>query len=583
MRVVVTGAAGFIGSHLCERLVADGHAVVGVDNFDDFYDPRRKIENLARLSEAPGFSLHEVDIRSRASLDPVLAKADAVVHLAARAGVRGSFRNAGRYSDINVTGTAVVLEAASALAVPRLIFASSSSVYGEAGATPFRELDEPRVPVSPYGSTKAVGEMLCRNFASSFSFVTVLRLFTVYGPRQRPDLAVHKFADSIVNREPIPVYGTMQSYRDYTYVEDTVGAVAAALHVDQPWLVLNVGSGRPITLLQMIGTLESALGVSAQRLLLNPRPGDLFGTWADISRAEDLLGYRPRWAFEDGIEQFARWFMETQRSSGSTPLPYNGRGLRLPVGSATANNRLPSSDGESLNGGFGVHRLLPAGDLGDEAAGETPSRYLSGRAPVALAGVAAVVALLGAVAGALGLLSAIGVAVLACAACIATLLVLFRRDRHRSARDTMAEDGPGYDLKLDFVVRRELARARRSERPLAVASLSVVSDRRDRFRSRHLDEVARALAASLRQTDVIARTNEPTRLALLLSETSGEHADGLLARLESQLELGRRVNVGVASFPEDGVTWAGLKDLARERERPLGAAEAVGSSERSAK
>lgn len=581
MRIVVTGAAGFIGSHLCERLISDGHDVVGVDNFDDFYDPRRKVENLARLEEEAGFSFQEVDVRSRSSLDPVLAGADAVVHLAARAGVRSSFRDAGRYSDINVTGTAVVLEAASALAVPRVIFASSSSVYGQAGTTPFREGDEPRAPLSPYASTKAVGEMLCRNFAPRFSSVTVLRLFTVYGPRQRPDLAIHKFANRIVNRQSIPVYGTMQSFRDYTYVEDTVSAVAAALEVDQPWLVLNVGSGRPITLAQMIGTLESALGSSAQRVELDSPPGDTFGTWADISRAEHLLGYRPRWAFEDGIEQFARWFMEAQRSSRSTSVAANGGPVRKPIGSATANDHLPSSNGELLNGGSDLRRL-PHGDLGEAPPAERFSPYLSGRAPLSLPGVAALVALLGAVAGALGLIPAIAGAVLVCAACIVTVVVLLARYRHRSARNTMSAAGPGDTLKLDFVVRRELARARRNARPLAVASLSVTSDRRDGFRSRRVDEVARVLAASLRQTDVIACTNERTRLALLLSETSREHADGLLARLKSQPELGRRVHVGVASFPEDGVTWAGLKALARERERPLGASGAVGPSERSA-
>ena len=580
MRLVVTGAAGFIGSHLCERLVSDEHDVVGVDNFDDFYDRRRKVENLARLEEEAGFSFQEVDVRSRSSLDPVLAGADAVVHLAARAGVRNSFRDAGRYSDINVTGTAVVLEAASALAVPRVIFASSSSVYGQAGTTPFREGDEPRAPLSPYASTKAVGEMLCRNFAPHFSSVTVLRLFTVYGPRQRPDLAIHKFANRIVTRQPIPVYGSMQSFRDYTYVEDTVSAVAAALEVDQPWLVLNVGSGRPVTLAQMIGTLESALGSSAQRVELNSPPGDAFGTWADISRAEDLLGYRPRWAFEDGIEQFARWFMEAQRSSSSTSVAVNGGPLRKPIGSATANDHLPSSNGDRLNGGSDLRRL-PHADLGGAAPGERFSPYLSGRASLSLPGAAALVALLGAVAGALGLIPAIG-AVVVCAACIVMVVVLHARGRHRLARNTMSAVGPGDTLKLDFVVRRELARARRNERPLAVASLSVTSDRRDRFRSGHLDEVARVLAASLRQTDVIACTNERARLALLLSETSREHADGLLARLKSQPELGRRVHVGVASFPEDGVTWAGLKALARERERPLGASGAVGPSERSA-
>ena len=314
MRVAVTGAAGFVGSHLCEHLVMDGHAVVGIDNFDDFYDPERKRENLARLYDDPRFTLVETDVCVRSLMRRALAGTDAVVHLAARAGVRPSFAASDLYVRANVTASARLLEMIAELRIPRLVFISSSTVYGEGVSAPFRESGELGVPKSPYAATKVAGEMLCRAFAHKVPNIAILRLFSVYGPRQRPDLAIYKFARCIESGKPIPVLGRTDSYRDYTYVDDIVDAIAAALELNEPWAVLNLGSGAPVTLEQMIVGLEYALSRKAQRRLLPPHPGDMFGTWADTSAAKRLLGFEPAWTFDKGVERFAEWFLESAES-----------------------------------------------------------------------------------------------------------------------------------------------------------------------------------------------------------------------------------------------------------------------------
>lgn len=312
MRIVVTGAAGFVGSHLSERLVSDGHAVVGVDNFDDFYAPGRKRGNLARLIDHARFTIVETDVGDASAVRRALAGADAVVHLAARAGVRPSFAAADVYVRANVMASACLLEAVTELRIPRLVFISSSTVYGDGVETPFHEEGELGVPKSPYAATKVAGEMLCRSFAHKVPNITILRLFSVYGPRQRPDLAIHKFARCIESGEPIPVLGTTESYRDYTYVDDVVDGIAAALELNEPWAVLNLGSGAPLTLEQMITGLQHALSRKARRRLLPPHPGDMFGTFADIRAAKRLLGFKPAWTFDRGVERFAEWFLESE-------------------------------------------------------------------------------------------------------------------------------------------------------------------------------------------------------------------------------------------------------------------------------
>jgi UDP-glucuronate 4-epimerase len=309
VHVAITGAAGFVGSHLSERLVADGHSVVGIDNFDDFYDPIRKRRNVAGLLEGEGFTLAELDVRDRDALRPALAGADAVVHLAARAGVRPSFAAVDVYAQANIVAPVTLLELVSELEIPRLVFISSSTVYGEGAESPFREGGELGVPKSPYAATKVAGELLCQAFAHRIPSITILRLFSVYGPRQRPDLAIHKFARCIHAGEPIPVLGSTDSYRDYTYVDDVVAGIAAAVELNEPWTVLNIGSGSPVTLEEMISGLERVLGRRVGRRRLPPHPGDLFGTWAHTAEAERALGFRPRWTFERGVRRFGEWFL----------------------------------------------------------------------------------------------------------------------------------------------------------------------------------------------------------------------------------------------------------------------------------
>jgi UDP-glucuronate 4-epimerase len=310
MRVLVTGAAGFIGSHLSATLLESGHEVVGVDSFDDFYDPGRKRSNAARLQGDPSFVLHRADIRDKASLEPAIEGVDAVVHLAARAGVRPSFQVPALYAEVNVTGTMVLLELIRERSIPRFVFASSSSVYGEGARTPFEEDAPLGIPASPYASTKLAGEMLCRNFAPEIPHLAMLRLFTVYGPRQRPDLAIHKFARLMLAGETIPMYGSSESFRDYTFVSDIVAGITASLEVDDPWLVCNLGSGRPIQLGEMISHLETALGIEAHIEHLPPQEGDLFGTWASIEKAKEALRYEPRVTFAEGVASFVAWIRE---------------------------------------------------------------------------------------------------------------------------------------------------------------------------------------------------------------------------------------------------------------------------------
>jgi UDP-glucuronate 4-epimerase len=301
-----------VGSHLCERLLDAGHAVIGIDNFDDFYQPARKRANVQLLANRDRFRIVEGDVADRAALSQVLDGADAVVHLAARAGVRPSFSVPELYLRANVAATGTLLELVDELGVPKLVFISSSTVYGDGAKSPFREHGELGVPKSPYAATKVAGEQLCRAFAHRIDSITILRLFSVYGPRQRPDLALHKFARCIDAGEPIPILGSTESFRDYTYVEDVVAGIAAAVELETPWTVLNLGSGAPVTLADMIGNLERALGRSVGRRFLPAHPGDLFGTWADASAARDLIGFDPSWSFERGVRRFADWFMESE-------------------------------------------------------------------------------------------------------------------------------------------------------------------------------------------------------------------------------------------------------------------------------
>ncbi|HEX8284663.1 MAG TPA: GDP-mannose 4,6-dehydratase [Pyrinomonadaceae bacterium] len=317
--VLVTGGAGFIGSHLVARLLKEGGwRVHVVDDFNDFYDPRLKRRNVEPHLGREEFRLHEADIRDRAALERVFAGADfdAVVHLAARAGVRPSLSEPVLYAETNINGTLNLLELARAHGVGRFVFGSSSSVYGENVKVPFAEDDPVARPISPYAATKAAGELLCHTYSHLFGVRCVaLRFFTVYGARQRPDLAIHKFARLISEGRPIPVFGDGTTRRDYTYVDDIIAGVRAAMdYQGSAYEVFNLGESRTVELRELIALLERELGQKAVVERQPPQPGDVPQTFADISKARRLLGYAPRTAIEEGVRRFVEWFKASKDS-----------------------------------------------------------------------------------------------------------------------------------------------------------------------------------------------------------------------------------------------------------------------------
>jgi UDP-glucuronate 4-epimerase len=316
MRVLLTGAAGFIGSHLGERLCDRGDEVFGLDNFDPFYPRAVKERNLAAARAKPGFAFIEGDITSAADLSRAFTQArpEVVVHLAALAGVRPSIAAPMRYNDVNVTGTLRILEACAAHQVGRLVFASSSSVYGVDSAVPFRESDPCGRPASPYASTKRSGE-LCAFVAHHLQAldVTCLRFFTVYGPRQRPDLAIHKFTRLIDGGQTIELYGDGSTSRDYTWIDDIIDGTVAA--IDEParggppgYRIYNLGGSRTTTLLQLVELISGALGKKPIVDWKPEQPGDMRRTLADLTLSNAALGYAPKVSIDDGIPRFVRWW-----------------------------------------------------------------------------------------------------------------------------------------------------------------------------------------------------------------------------------------------------------------------------------
>jgi len=314
MHILVTGGAGFIGSHVVDSLLANGDAVTVLDNFDPFYDRRIKDRNIAAHRTHPRWQLIEADVRDADALGRLpTGSFDAIVHLAALGGVRPSIETPLTYQDVNLRGTHNVLEAARRLKVPHLVFASSSSVYGVNPRVPWHEDDSVLQPISPYASTKVSGELLGHVYSHLYGIRFVaLRVFTVYGPRQRPDLAIHKFANLIAVGRPVPVYGDGSTRRDYTYVGDLVAGIEAALRYDRsPFEVINLGNNATVTLLEMIRALEGALGMRATIDWQPEQPGDVPQTWASVAKAHDLLGYEPRTTFTEGVRRFAEWFLQT--------------------------------------------------------------------------------------------------------------------------------------------------------------------------------------------------------------------------------------------------------------------------------
>lgn len=311
MRCLVTGAAGFIGSHLVEGLAAAGHCVVGVDNFDGSYPRDEKEANLAELPDAAMDAFYEVDVRDTHAMAQLITthRVDAVFHLAARAGVRPSVQAPTEYLDTNVNGTLSVLEACRNTNVGKFLLASSSSVYGAQGDLPFREDHALLTPLSPYAVTKIAAEALCHTYHHLYGLhVTCLRLFTVYGPRQRPDLAINSFVRRMLAGQPIPIYGDGSSSRDYTFVGDIVRGFVAALDEDWGFEIINLASGRPVTLLSLVEAIEDTLGVTAVREKLPPQHGDMAHTWGDITRANELLGWSPQVSLKEGLAIFVEWY-----------------------------------------------------------------------------------------------------------------------------------------------------------------------------------------------------------------------------------------------------------------------------------
>jgi UDP-glucuronate 4-epimerase len=311
-RALITGAAGFIGSHLCDRLLADGWAVVGVDNFDDFYDPRIKRRNIGDCLKNRHFRLIEADIRDRAAMDRVAGDGiEVIVHLAAKAGVRPSIAEPLEYADVNINGTVVLLESAKKHKIDRFVFGSSSSVYGNNEKTPFCEDDNVDFPISPYAATKKAGELICHTYHHLCGMsVTCLRFFTVYGSRQRPDLAIHKFVKLIEQGKPIPVFGDGSMMRDFTYIDDIIDGTVAAIDKCRGFNIYNLGESRPISVNDLIAELEKALGKKALKEHLPPQPGDVERTCADISKAARDLGYKPATAIQAGLKRFTAWLRE---------------------------------------------------------------------------------------------------------------------------------------------------------------------------------------------------------------------------------------------------------------------------------
>jgi len=311
--ILITGGAGFIGSHLVDRLLADGASTITViDDFNDFYDPSIKHANIREHLAADRYRLAEADIRDRTALEKIFQKQDfdCIVHLAARAGVRPSLSQPELYSQTNIDGTLSLLELARLHGVKQFVFGSSSSVYGINAKVPFSEDDPIRQPISPYAATKAAGELICHTYSHLYQLRCIcLRFFTVYGPRQRPDLAIHKFAQLMSRGQPIPVFGDGTTRRDYTYVDDIIAGVLAAMNYDKSdYEVVNLGESRTVELRELIALLEKELGTRATIERLPPQPGDVPQTFADIKKARALLGYNPRVQIEDGIRRFGQWF-----------------------------------------------------------------------------------------------------------------------------------------------------------------------------------------------------------------------------------------------------------------------------------
>jgi UDP-glucuronate 4-epimerase len=315
MKILVTGGAGFIGSHLCERLIGSGLKIICVDNFDDFYAPAIKEDNISNLA-AGDFKLYRSDICDPDSMEEIFSKngIDIVIHMAAKAGVRPSIKEPLLYQKVNIGGTINLLECCKKYNVPRFIFASSSSVYGGNEKIPFSEEDRVDFPISPYAATKKAGELICHTYNSLYKIsIFCLRFFTVYGPRQRPEMAIHKFTRKILKGEDIEIYGDGSSSRDYTYIDDVISGIMNSLEKIRGFEIINLGNSNTVKLLELVKLLESAAGRKARVRFTRTQPGEVFMTYADIRKAKKMLEYLPKTNIRDGVAKFMEWYKEKQK------------------------------------------------------------------------------------------------------------------------------------------------------------------------------------------------------------------------------------------------------------------------------
>lgn len=319
--ILVTGGAGFIGSHLSERLLKEGNKVLVIDNFNNYYDPSIKRNNVEEVKKTciennislDNYKVFEGDIRDNEFLKEVFSnKIDSIMHLAAMAGVRPSIEDPSLYYDVNITGTVNLLERCREAGVKQLVFASSSSVYGNNEKVPFAEMDRVDNPISPYAATKKSGELLCHTYHHLFNMnIACLRFFTVYGPRQRPDLAINKFTSLILEDKEIPFYGDGTTSRDYTFIEDIVSGIVASINYintgERIFEIFNIGGDKTVSLIEMVETIEEVLGKKAKLNRLSMQAGDVNRTCADIRYSNKILGYVPKTSFKDGIIKFVKW------------------------------------------------------------------------------------------------------------------------------------------------------------------------------------------------------------------------------------------------------------------------------------
>jgi UDP-glucuronate 4-epimerase len=316
MNIVVTGGAGFIGSHLCEKLIDLGSKIICVDNFDNFYNPAIKENNLSGVIDGSYFKLYRSDICSLDQMEEIFSKnsIDMVIHLAARAGVRPSIEQPLLYEKVNILGTMNLLECCRRYNISKFIFASSSSVYGGNKKIPFSEEDNVDHPISPYAATKKAGELICYTYHNLYKIsIFCFRLFTVYGPRQRPEMAIHKFTRQILSSENIEIYGDGSSSRDYTYIDDVISGILSGLEQIGGFEVINLGNSNTVKLIDLIRLIEITTGEKGQLKFVKNQPGDIFITYADIRKARKMLKYLPKTNIKEGLVKFVKWYKEKRK------------------------------------------------------------------------------------------------------------------------------------------------------------------------------------------------------------------------------------------------------------------------------